>query len=108
VADVFRILADPTRRRMLESLRHRDRSVNELVEEIDISQPGVSKQLRTLHEAGLVTVRRLGRQRIYSLRAAPLRSASQWLRFYESHWEQSLDALEEMFQSKPKSGRKER
>lgn len=104
MADVFQILADPTRRRLLESLREGDRSVNELVRVSKISQPGVSKQLRILHEAGLVVAHRDGRQRIYSLRAEPLRSAAEWLRFYERHWEDRLDALETMFQREPKKG----
>jgi len=93
---------------MLESLRKSDRSVSELVREIHICQPGISKQLRTLHEAGLVTVRREGRQRIYSLRAEPLKQAAAWLRFYEQHWDESLNALETLLDQRKSPRRKER
>lgn len=87
---------------MLESLRERDRSVGELVTEIDICQPGISKQLRILHGAGMVTVRREGRQRIYSLRAAPLKEASAWLSYYEQHWDESLDTLGSLLDERQK------
>ncbi|HVM45466.1 MAG TPA: metalloregulator ArsR/SmtB family transcription factor, partial [Candidatus Thermoplasmatota archaeon] len=63
MADVFEILADPTRRRLIEALRAGERSVGELVGEVDIHQPGVSKQLRLLHEAGFVSVRQEAQRR---------------------------------------------
>lgn len=93
VDDLFAILADPTRRRMLEALRHGERSVGELVAEVDIHQPGVSRHLRILHGAGLVTVRRDAQRRIYSLDPEPLQQVDAWLAQYRDLWERRLDKL---------------
>lgn len=93
VDDLFAILADPTRRRMLEALRHGERSVGELVGEVEIHQPGVSRHLRILHGAGLVDVRRDAQRRIYSLRPEPLRQLDAWLDRYRSLWEDRFDRL---------------
>ncbi|MEA3203536.1 MAG: hypothetical protein QOI63_1211 [Thermoplasmata archaeon] len=79
-ADVFAVLADPTRRRLVEVLHGGERSVGELVDAVDIHQPGVSRHLRILSEAGLVTVRAAGQRRLYSLRPQPLRELEAWMR----------------------------
>ena len=92
-SDVFEILADPTRRRVLGLLRRGERSVNELVDEVEIHQPGVSRHLRILHDAGLVTVRRDGQRRIYAIRADPLRELDHWLDGYRALWETRFDKL---------------
>ena len=68
VPDVFQVLADPTRRRIVDALRGGERSVNELFQVVDIWQPGVSRQLQILEDADFVVVRPEGRRRIYSLR----------------------------------------
>lgn len=91
--DVFEILADPTRRRMLELLRNGERSVGELVGEVDIHQPGVSRHLRILHNAGLVDVRKDAQRRIYSIRPEPLRELDDWIDQYRSLWDQRFDNL---------------
>jgi len=80
VADVFAILADPTRRRLVEVLHGAERSVNDLVGEVNIHQPGVSRHLRILHQAGFVAVRADGQRRLYSLRPEPLRELAAWMR----------------------------
>jgi DNA-binding transcriptional ArsR family regulator len=90
----FNALADPARRRILELLRQRERSVNELVERLRLSQPGVSKHLRVLREAGLVRVRPDGQRRWYGLRAEPLAELDEWLAPYREFWGGRLDALE--------------
>jgi DNA-binding transcriptional ArsR family regulator len=90
----FNALADPARRRILELLRQRERSVNELVERLRLSQPGVSKHLRVLREAGLVRVRPDGQRRWYGLRAEPLAELDEWLAPYREFWSGRLDALE--------------
>jgi DNA-binding transcriptional ArsR family regulator len=90
---VFRALADPTRRAMLDRLRERESSVGELAEPFAMSQPAVSQHLKVLSEAGLVRARRDGRQRLYRLHAAPLREAFDWLERYERFWHRKLDAL---------------
>jgi DNA-binding transcriptional ArsR family regulator len=91
MADVFQILADPTRRRLVEALRTGERSVTELVDEVDIGQPGVSRQLAILHEAGWVTVQPEGRRRLYALRAEPFLELDGWMGRYRGVWEARLD-----------------
>src|ERR1700737_3897465 len=78
MADLFEVLADPTRRRLLEALRRGERSVGELVDEVDIYQPGVSKQLRILYHAGFVGIRQDRQKRIYSLRPERFRELDHW------------------------------
>lgn len=90
----FEILADPTRRRILDLLRERERSVGELVAALDASQPGVSKHLRVLREAGLVEARQDAQRRWYGLRAEPLAELDAWLEPYRRLWAGRLDALE--------------
>ena len=82
--DVFQILADPTRRRLIDALREGERSVNELVEMVDIGQPGVSRQLAILEDADFVIVRPEGRRRLYSLRPEPFRELSQFVTAYRT------------------------
>lgn len=91
--DVFEILADPTRRRLIDSLREGERSVNELVNAVDISQPGVSRQLAILEEAEFVMMRPDGRRRLYSLRPEPFQELSQFVTSYRAIWEPRLDRL---------------
>ncbi len=93
MADVFQVLADPTRRRIVEELKHGERSVNELVEVVDIGQPGVSRQLAILEDAQFVVVRPEGRRRLYSLRPQPFREISEFVSAYRAIWEPRLDRL---------------
>ncbi|MDG4805567.1 metalloregulator ArsR/SmtB family transcription factor [Micromonospora sp. WMMD1120] len=92
--DVFTVLAEPTRRRILDQLRRDERSVGELVDGLGISQPAASKHLRVLRDAGFVTVRTAARQRIYRLDPGPLRTVDDWLDPYRRLWTRHLDALE--------------
>jgi DNA-binding transcriptional ArsR family regulator len=89
--DVFQILADPTRRRIVDALRDGERSVNQLVEKVDIGQPGVSRQLAILEEANFVVVRPDGRRRLYALRPEPFQELSQFVTGYRAIWEGRLD-----------------
>jgi DNA-binding transcriptional ArsR family regulator len=90
----YAALAEPHRRQILDMLREGERSVNELVAGLMLSQPSVSKHLRVLREAGLVRVRPAGKQRWYALRARPLAEVDTWLEPYRAHWSDRLDALE--------------
>ena len=90
----FEVLAEPNRRRILDLLRDDERSVGDLVTRIGLSQPGVSKHLRVLREAGLVDVRVDGQRRWYGLRAAPLAEVDAWLAPYRRMWSATLDDLE--------------
>jgi DNA-binding transcriptional ArsR family regulator len=91
---VFEVLAEPNRRRILDLLRDDERSVGDLVTELRISQPGVSKHLRVLRDAGLVDVRADAQRRVYRLRPEPLQEIDAWLAPYRARWRDRLDALE--------------
>jgi DNA-binding transcriptional ArsR family regulator len=90
----FEVVAEPTRRRILDLLRERSRPVGELVELFGLSQPLVSKHLRVLRDAGLVRVRQDAQRRWYELRPEPLVEVDAWLEPYRRLWADSLDALE--------------
>jgi len=94
MANTFEVLAEPTRRQILDLLRDREHSVGELVERLTISQPGVSKHLRVLRDAGLVNVRTDAQRRWYGLRPEPLSEIDAWLEPYRRFWAGRLDALE--------------
>lgn len=94
MATTFEILAEPTRRRILDLLRERERSVGELVRELGVSQPGVSRHLRVLREAGLVEARVDAQRRLYGLRAEPLAEVDAWLSPYRRFWAERLEDLE--------------
>jgi DNA-binding transcriptional ArsR family regulator len=94
VPTTFDVLAEPTRRRILDEVRDRERSVGELVERLELSQPGVSKHLRILREAGLVEVRQDAQRRLYRVRPEPLAEIDAWLAPYRRLWNERLDALE--------------
>jgi DNA-binding transcriptional ArsR family regulator len=94
-------LAEPTRRRILDLLRDRPRLVGELTEHLGISQPGTSKHLRVLREAGLVSVRQDAQRRWYELRPAPLAEIDAWLEPYRWMWDTRLDALGEHLDAMP-------
>lgn len=94
-------LADPTRVRILDLLCERERSVNELVGEMGMSQPGVSQHLKVLREAGLVASRADAQRRIYRISPAPLRDLDAWLQRYRKFWAAELDALERHLDANP-------
>ena len=98
---VYAALAEPHRRQILDLLREDERPVNELVTHLRISQPGVSKHLKVLREAGLVHVRRAGKQRWYGLAPQPLAEVDAWLEPYRAFWSQRLDALERHLEENP-------
>jgi DNA-binding transcriptional ArsR family regulator len=93
VSSPWQALADPHRRAVLELLLERPRPVGELVERLGLSQPGTSKHLRVLREAGLVTVRAEANRRVYALDPGPLNELDVWLAPYRRRWNESLDAL---------------
>lgn len=92
---VFDVIAEPTRRRILDHVRDHECSVGELVQLTGMHQPGVSRHLRVLREAGLVEVRTDAQRRLYRLRAEPLAELDAWLAPYRAHWSSRLDALEQ-------------
>lgn len=94
-ADVFHAVADPTRRRLLDRLTRGESHVNALAQPFRMSRPAVSQHLRILRDAGLVAVRRRGRERLYRLEARRLREVYDWVTHYERFWKQTLAALGE-------------
>src|SRR3979411_3396548 len=96
MATTFEVLAEPTRRRILDLLLEEPRSVGELVEQLGMSQPGTSKHLRVLRDAGFVQVRVDAQRRWYELRPEPLAEIDAWLGPYRRLWAYRRDRLEEV------------
>src|SRR5215207_4673002 len=94
----FEALADPTRRHILDLLRERPRLVGELVELLEMSQPGISKHLRVLREVGLVNVRQDAQRRWYELRPEPLEEIDAWLDSYRYLWASRFNRLDNLLQ----------
>lgn len=97
----FEVLAEPTRRRMLDLLLERPRLVGELSDQLNLTQPGTSKHLRVLREAGLVRVRPDAQRRWYELRPEPLAEVDAWLAPYRRFWSERLDELERHLDTMP-------
>ena len=94
----FAALADPTRRAILARLASGEASVNELAEPFDMTLPGVSKHLKVLERAGLISRGRVAQSRPCRLETAPLREAADWVEDYRRFWEGSFDRLEDYLQ----------
>lgn len=92
--DVFNAIAEPRRRELLDELAAGERSVSELVEQLGLAQPLVSKHLRVLREVGAVLVRDDGRRRLYRLDARALKPIHDWVSNYERMWSERFDALD--------------
>lgn len=92
----FRAVADPSRRAILDLLAQGEQAVKDLLCHFSFSQPALSKHLRVLREAGLVTVQAVGRERRYALDARGLRSVAEWVDHYRRFWDDKLDALGEL------------
>ena len=101
VPALMEVLAEPNRRLILDLLRDGERPVGQLVGELDVSQPAVSKHLRILRDAGLVEVRASGQQRLYRLQPEGLRELDEWLAPYRAMWAGHLDALERLVDTLP-------
>ncbi|GLW06869.1 transcriptional regulator [Microtetraspora sp. NBRC 13810] len=97
----FDVLAEPTRRAILDLLLERPRPVSEITDRLGLSQPGTSKHLRVLREAGLVRVRRDAQRRWYELSPEPLAEIDAWLTPYRLLWSGHLDALERHLDAMP-------
>jgi len=92
--DALAVLAEPTRRRIVDELRLAESSVGDLVGALGMSQPAVSKHLRVLRDAGVVSARTSAQQRIYRLEPGPFRELDAWLAPYRRLWTRHLDDLE--------------
>ena len=93
-ADAFNAIAEPRRRQILDVLSGGERPVNELVHELGLAQPQVSKHLRVLREVGAVDVREDGRQRLYRLNGPALKPIHDWVKQYEQTWEERFGLMD--------------
>ena len=92
-ASVFTAIADPTRRAILDLLRQGEQPVKQIAKPFEMSLPAISQHLGMLCDAGLVIVRKQGRQRLYRLNPEPLKQVSDWVNHYEQFWQEKLDVL---------------
>src|SRR2546425_6325202 len=98
--DAFRAIAEPKRRRVLDILAGGERPVNDLVRSLGWSQPQVSKHLGVLKKVGLVSERRVGRQRVYKLNADQLKPIHKWVTSFEKFWKHQLERVKERAEKK--------
>ena len=96
--DAFNAVAEPRRRQILDVLVGGERPVNDLVAQVGLAQPQVSKHLRVLREVGLVDVRQEGRRRMYRLNGRPLKPIHDWVKDYERMWIERFEALDELLE----------
>jgi DNA-binding transcriptional ArsR family regulator len=99
-SDVFRAIADPTRRAILDRLRAGPANAGALASDFRTSRPGISKHLRVLREARLIVDQRVGRERVYSVDPVPLQRVAGWLEGYRSFWQSSLNRLKRNLEEK--------
>ena len=107
---VFGALADPTRRALLTRLAAGDATVAELAAPFTVSQPAISRHLKVLEQAGLISRRRRATARLSHLEAEPLRDATAWLARYQAHWDARYDRLDTLLaalQNDPSGGHPE-
>ena len=103
--DPFNAVAEPRRRRVLETLAGQELAVNDIVGRLGWAQPSVSKHLGVLKEVGLVTVRREGRQRLYSVDATQLKPIHDWVGMFEKFWTRQIDRIKERAERKARENR---
>jgi len=96
--DPFNAVAEPKRRQILEVIGVRELSVNEIVRKLGWTQPMVSKHLGVLKQVGLVSERRIGRQRLYRVNAERLKPIYEWVAPFERYWSESFDRLDEILE----------
>jgi DNA-binding transcriptional ArsR family regulator len=99
--DVFYAIADPTRRALLDALQGGEKPFTELASQFDVTLSAVSQHLQVLRQAGLVSVRKAGRQRCYELNAVPLQTVADWVATHEAFWRNKFDALAHHLEEEP-------
>jgi DNA-binding transcriptional ArsR family regulator len=101
-SDAFNAVAEPCRREILNYLAAKERPVGDIVANLRVEQPSISKHLRVLRDVGLVHVRRDGRQKFYRTNADAIRPMHEWTRTFERFWEHQLKRVKERAEEKPK------
>jgi len=100
---MFSVLAEPNRLDIVELLYKNPYTVNEIVEQLHLNQPQVSKHLKVLADAGIVDVHPSKNKRIYALKPQPFKELDQWLEKYRKHWEERLDRLDALLKKEVKT-----
>jgi len=103
VQNTFKALADPTRRMILMHLGNKDMTIGELTDHFDMTRAAVKKHLNMLENGKLISVHKKGRERINRLEAGSLKSASDWLSYFEQFWDERLDALKSAIEMEEKN-----
>jgi DNA-binding transcriptional ArsR family regulator len=103
--DVFKAIADPTRREVLRLLAESERPISEITSHFSMSRTAVTKHLQILTEAELISGRKEGREKIYMLHPEPLTEVKQWLSYYEKFWENKLSMLRHMVENNEDGGK---
>jgi len=93
--DIFRAIADPTRRAILSLLSEGELTVGDVAERFDMTRPAVAKHLKVLSDGGLIAVEARGRERVNRLNAAPLKQVADWVSRFDAFWDVKLDALKQ-------------
>ena len=102
--DAFNAIAEPRRREIIDALAGGERPVNDLVRELGLAQPQVSKHLRVLREVGAVAVREDGRQRLYRLNGPALKPIHDWVKAYERTWSERFELLDDVLDTLKEEG----
>lgn len=96
--DVFQAIADPTRRQVLKLLSEKDMPISEISRQFPVSRTAIVKHLQVLSEARLVTAKKTGREKIFSLQPEPLAEVQEWISYYEQFWHNKLSVLKHLIE----------
>lgn len=96
--DTFQVIADPSRRQILQLLTKDSLTINALAENFEMSRPAVSKHIKILYTAGFITIRNMGRERYCTLRQDGFNELKEWMDYFDRFWSQKLDALDKLLQ----------
>jgi len=96
--DVFQAIADPTRRQVLKLLSEKDMPISEISKQFPVSRTAIVKHLQVLSEARLVTAKKTGREKIFSLQPEPLAEVQEWIAYYEQFWHNKLSVLKHLIE----------
>ena len=100
--DTFQVIADPSRRQILNMLTHNSMTINSLAENFDMSRPAVSKHIKILYGAGFISIQDIGRERHCTLKQDGFNQLQEWLNFYDDFWKSKLKKLETLLNKKSK------
>ena len=101
--DTFQVIADPSRRQILNMLTHDSMTINSLAENFDMSRPAVSKHIKILYGAGFISIQDVGRERVCTLKEDGFKDLHEWLNFYDNFWKSKLKKLESLLNNNKKN-----